>query len=80
MFRMTGESLKFLLAILISRVSEWYFNQISTTTGMGTNRWEKYKIELLPVKVPAEKEEKVLENIVDKNLTAKKSDPPAIIY
>ncbi len=49
-FLMTGEKLKYLLAILNSRLSEWYFNQISTTTGMGTNRWKKYKIEMLPIK------------------------------
>jgi hypothetical protein len=48
-FLMTGEKLKYLLAILNSKVSEWYFNQISTTTGMGTNRWKKYKIELFPI-------------------------------
>jgi adenine-specific DNA-methyltransferase len=28
-----------------SKVAEWYFEQVSTTSGMVTNRWEKYKIE-----------------------------------
>ena len=76
-FLMTGEKLKFLLAILNSKVSAWYFNQISTTTGMGTNRWKKYKIELLPIKVPTEQEEKKIENLVDKILLANKSNPLA---
>ncbi|WP_228020093.1 Eco57I restriction-modification methylase domain-containing protein [Sphaerospermopsis sp. LEGE 08334] len=31
-FLMTGEKLKYLLAILNSQLSAWYFNQISTTT------------------------------------------------
>jgi type II restriction/modification system DNA methylase subunit YeeA len=76
-FLMTGEKLKYLLAILNSRLSEWYFNQISTTTGMGTNRWKKYKIEMLPIKEPTETEELLLEKIVNQILTAKKSDPKA---
>ncbi len=49
-FMMTGNHLKYLLAILNSRLSKWYFEQISTTSGMGTNRWLKYKIEQMPIK------------------------------
>jgi hypothetical protein len=74
---MTGEKLKFLLAVLNSKISEWYFNQISTTTGMGTNRWKKYKIELLPIKAPLEQEEKKIEALVDKIIYLKKSNPSA---
>jgi tRNA1(Val) A37 N6-methylase TrmN6 len=71
-FLMTGEKLKFLLAILNSRVSEWYFNLIGTTTGMGTNRWKKYKIELLPIKVPSAEQEKDIEGLVNQILAIKK--------
>jgi len=70
-FLMTGEKLKYLLAILNSKVSEWYFNQIGTTTGMGTNRRKKYKIELLPIKIPTAEVELVIENLVEKILQAK---------
>nr|WP_232623086.1 TaqI-like C-terminal specificity domain-containing protein [Pareuzebyella sediminis] len=73
-FLMTGEKLKFLLAILNSKVSEWYFNLIGTTTGMGTNRWKKYKIELLPVKEPSKSELIEIEKIVDKILALKNKD------
>ncbi|MDY7047819.1 MAG: TaqI-like C-terminal specificity domain-containing protein [Microcystis panniformis WG22] len=76
-FLMTGDKLKYLLGILNSKLSEWYFNQISTTTGMGTNRWKKYKIEIFPIKEPTEIEESYLENLVDKILAAKKDDPNA---
>src|SRR5258706_6887735 len=48
-FLMTGESLKYLLGMVNSKLLEWYFNQIGTATGVGTNRWKKYTIELLPV-------------------------------
>jgi hypothetical protein len=74
-FLMTGEKLKFLLAILNSKVSEWYFNLIGTTTGMGTNRWKKYKIELLPIKEPDKEQEKQIENLVNQILALKKENP-----
>ena len=74
-FIMTGEKLKFLLAILNSKVSEWYFNQIGTTTGMGTNRWKKYKIEMLPIKVPSETIQIQIETLVDRIILLKKDNP-----
>ncbi|GAB1452350.1 hypothetical protein MASR2M47_24060 [Draconibacterium sp.] len=73
-FLMTGEKLKFLLAILNSKISGWYFNLISTTTGMGTNRWKKYKILQLPIRQPSEDQEKSLESIVDKIIAKKKEN------
>jgi len=76
-FLMTGEKLKYLLAVLNSKVSEWYFNLIGTTTGMGTNRWKKYKIELLPIKEPTKIEEKNLERIVNDIINIKKQNPSA---
>ena len=76
-FMMTGEKLKFLLAVLNSNVSEWYFNLIGTTTGMGTNRWKKYKIELLPIKFASQEQEKEIEILVNQILTIKKQNPSA---
>ena len=73
-FLMTGEKLKFLLAILNSKVSEWYFNLIGTTTGMGTNRWKKYKIELLPIKIASQDQEKEIEILVNQILAIKKQN------
>lgn len=49
LFAMTGEKLKYLLTVLNSKIALWYFNQITTTSGMGTSRWKKYKIEQLPI-------------------------------
>lgn len=70
-FLMTGEKLKYLLAILNSKASEWYFNHISTTTGMGTNRWKKYKIELLPIANASKAQENQLTVKVNAILKAK---------
>ncbi|MCF8465715.1 MAG: Eco57I restriction-modification methylase domain-containing protein [Flavobacteriales bacterium] len=76
-FLMTGEKLKYLLAILNSNASEWYFNLIGTTTGMGTNRWKKYKIELLPIPLASTEQEQLLEAKVDLIIAAKKANPAA---
>lgn len=64
-FLMTGSHLKFILAILNSKLGEWLFNQIGTTTGMGTNRWKKYKLETLIVKAPTKEEQIEIEKLID---------------
>lgn len=64
-FMMTGKHLKYLLAILNSRLSRWYFEQISTTSGMGTNRWLKYKIEQMPIKPIPPADPRPFEMLVD---------------
>jgi hypothetical protein len=76
-FIMTGSDLKYILGILNSKLSEWYFNLIGTTTGMGTNRWKKYKIELFPIKNVSESKKEELEILVNKVLEVKKSNPNA---
>lgn len=46
-FLMTGEHLPYLLCILNSPLSEWCFSKVGTTTGVGTVRWKKFKIQEL---------------------------------
>ena len=48
-FILTGENLKYLLLLLNSKLLVWYFSQISTSTGMGTTMWSKYKVEEVPI-------------------------------
>jgi len=48
-FFMTGDISIFLLCYLNSRLAEYLFSKIATTTGMGSVRWKKYKIEQLYV-------------------------------
>ncbi len=69
---MTGENLKFLLSILNSNLGEWYFTQISTSSGMGTNMWKKYKVELMPIKNTTTKIIEKITKLVD-NVMIKKS-------
>lgn len=40
------------------------FNKIGTTTGVGTNRWKKYKLESLYIKMPTDKEEELVTDII----------------
>jgi hypothetical protein len=47
---MTGKDLKYILGILNSKLAKWYFEKISTSSGMGINRWLKYKVEQLPIR------------------------------
>jgi hypothetical protein len=67
-FLMVGNKLKYILAFLNSKLGEWVFNQIGTTTGVGTNRWKKYTLERLFIKIPTESElihvEKMIDNIM----------------
>ena len=44
-FLMTGSKLKYLLAFLNSQLSLYFFSKIGTTTGVGTVRWKKFKLE-----------------------------------
>ncbi len=48
-FLLTGEILEFLLCFLNSPLSEYLFSKIGTTTGVGTVRWKKFKLEQLCV-------------------------------
>ncbi|HQR74165.1 MAG TPA: TaqI-like C-terminal specificity domain-containing protein [Sulfurovum sp.] len=68
-FIMTGEKPKYLLAILNSKLSEWYFSKISVTTGQGTILWKKYKLELLPIAIADD--ETPFINLVDEILEIK---------
>ena len=44
-----GENLEYLVCFLNSPQSEYLFSKIGTTTGVGTVRWKKFKLEQLCV-------------------------------
>lgn len=48
-FIMTGNNLEFLISILNSKLSEWYFEKISNSSGVGTTQWRKFPIINLPI-------------------------------
>ncbi len=52
-FLMTGKQHNYLTCYLNSTLSEYLFSKIGTTTGVGTVRWKKFKIEQLFVPLVA---------------------------
>ena len=57
---MTGEHLVYLLVYLNSPLSAYLFSKLGNTTGAGTIRWQKYKVEQQPIPViPPEDEERI---------------------
>ncbi len=70
-FIMTGNSTKYLCAILNSRVVYWFLSQVAPTSGMGTLRWKKVYIETIPVPLLDKTKQQPFIALVDKILTAK---------
>ena len=78
-FLMVGDHLKYLLCFLNSKLSEYFFAKFGTTTGMGTLRWKKYLIELLPIpEVDAETESQITSSL-DALLASSYSDSLKLI-
>ena len=49
-FFLTGTHLHHILGLLNSKLIHWYFTRcLGTSSGVGTNRWLKYTVELLPL-------------------------------
>lgn len=60
-FFMTGAHLVYLLVYLNSPLSAYLFSKLGTTTGAGTLRWKKYKVEQQYVpEVSSEDEERII--------------------
>jgi hypothetical protein len=67
-FIITGRNLKYLMAILNSKLSQWYVKHISTSSGMGTTMWKKYKIEQFPIREVSPTKQQPLHTLVDRIL------------
>jgi hypothetical protein len=78
-FLMVGGHLKYLLCYLNSSLSEYFFSKYGTTTGMGTLRWKKYLIELLPIPIVSVSEEVQLTSILDRLLIASDKEKPYLM-
>ncbi len=48
-FIMTHTDIKYLVGILNSKLINWYFDKICASSGVGTNRWKKVYVELIPI-------------------------------
>ena len=74
---MTGESLKYLCAVLNSRLVTWLMQNTALTTGMGVLQWKKFAVERIPVPKISATRQRPFIRLVDRILSAKASDPLA---
>ncbi len=70
-YLVTGHAIKYLASIMNSRTVNWYFDKICAKSGVGTNRWIRQYVELIPIPQIPESEQKPFEDIVDQILAAK---------
>ena len=74
---MTGESLKYLCAVLNSDLITWFMGNNALNSGMGATRWIRSTVEKIPIpKIPAA-EQAPFVDLVERILTAKDADPRA---
>ena len=73
----TGQSLKYLCAILNSSLVTWFMKHNAPTTGMGLTEWTKVAVERIPIPSTSGAQQRPLVHLVDHILDAKDADPNA---
>ncbi len=73
-FIVTGGQLKYLGALLNSKLVSWLMKVLGVPTGMGLIQWDKFTVETIPCVRLSQPEQQPFMDIVDQILTAKKSD------
>ena len=74
---LTGESLKYVCAVLNSSLIAWLMGNTATTTGMGVTEWTKVSVERIPIPKISAGKQRPFVRMVDKILEAKVADPNA---
>ena len=76
-YMMSGQSIKYLCAVLNSNLITWFMKNTALTSGMGVTRWFRVFVEAIPIpKIPAAKQRPFI-RLVDHILQTKASDPSA---
>ena len=70
---MTGEYLYSILLCLNSKLIDWYFDGICVSTGEGTNKWEKFVVEKIPIPETSDAQEEIYSKLI-KQLCALTAD------
>ncbi len=73
-FIMTGESLKYLCAVLNSTLVTWLMQSTALTTGMGLPQWKKFAVERIPIPKPSLSQERAFQCKIDWILQTKEKD------
>ncbi len=74
---MTGESIKYLCALLNSNLVTWFMKNTALNSGMGTTRWVRFTVETIPIPQISEAEQRPFIRLVDEILADKAADPDA---
>jgi type I restriction-modification system DNA methylase subunit len=64
-FMIVGNNLKYLLAVLSSKIVYFYFSLICNSSGMATNQWKKFVVDKIPIPEIPKAEMKPFEILVD---------------
>ena len=73
-FLLTGESIKYLCAVLNARLIRWFLEKVAPTSGMGTLRWKKVYVERLPIPRITGPKQRPFSQLVDRVLMADAND------
>ena len=74
---LTGNSLKYLCAVLNSSLVTWLIKNTAATTGMGLTEWTIVTVERIPIpQIPSTKQSPFI-RLIDAILTAKTANPKA---
>ena len=74
-FLMSGNSVKYLCAVLNSSLATWFMSTTALNSGMGVTRWVKFTVETIPVPKISTGEQRAFVGLVDRILQAKDVDP-----
>ena len=76
-FMMSGQSIKYLCAILNSNLITWFMRNTALTSGMGVTRWKRFAVETIPIPRIPDAEQHPFIHLVDSILAAKAGDSAA---
>ena len=76
-FMMTGSALKYLCAVLNSKLTTWFMSNTALNSGMGVTRWIGHTVEQIPVPVVDADRQRPFVHLVDRILSAKANHPNA---
>ena len=74
-FTMTGQSLKYLCALLNSKLITWFMGNTALNSGMGVPRWIGHTVEQIPVPQISAAQQRPFIQLADTILAAKAADP-----
>ena len=78
-FVVTGDSLKYLCAVLNSRLVTWMVSHIGVTTGMGLVQWDKFTVVRIPIPHISAQEQRPFIHLIDEILTLRSVGPSVSI-